>query len=765
MKSFHPWQSVIQTNYDIIKAHSGEIKVETKEGEGSEFIVRYQFRHYNFYMKRIIGLLLLLVIGCNSYSQNNAIDSLKQKLIVNAAEDTNRVNLLLDLSRLYLNSNSEQAKNYSNKAKELSEKLGYHKGEAYALKNIGMAYYNETSYPDALLIWEQSLKLFENLHDREGAAIMLNNLGSIYMDHGDNEMALTYYLKSLDYAKQINNKTRIAMVLGNIGTAYSNSDSTSDKALDYYFKSLKLSEESDDKNTIGGILVNIGENYLKRNQDDSALYYFKMSLEPYKNTENIPYSLNDIGKTYTKKGNYDLAIQYQENALLIAKRLDLQLDILQSYNGLGNSYYEKRLYSLALNAFQKARLTTHDNNFNMELKNTSLGLAKAYAAVKDFSNAYKYQQLFTAITDTVYDLDAAIKISNLKFNQETIKKSMENNFNEQYRSLELKQQLEKSNLQYRNRLSIYGLIAGLFLLLTIAGGLWRRNIFRQKSFATLQKQKQETDFQKTKVEKAFEELKSTQLQLVQREKMASLGELTAGIAHEIQNPLNFVNNFSEVNKELVDELQSELKAGKIDDAIIISNDIRDNEEKINHHGKRADAIVKGMLQHSRSNNGQKEATDINALADEYLKLSYHAFRAKDKEFNAEIKADFDDSSGKINIVPQDIGRVVLNLINNAFYAVDEKKKQNGKSYEPTVSVGTKKVADKVEIKVADNGNGIPQNIIDKIFQPFFTTKPTGQGTGLGLSLSYDIIKAHGGDLKVESKEGEGSQFTIQLPTN
>jgi signal transduction histidine kinase len=268
--------------------------------------------------------------------------------------------------------------------------------------------------------------------------------------------------------------------------------------------------------------------------------------------------------------------------------------------------------------------------------------------------------------------------------------------------------------------------------------------------------------EKRRAENALAELKATQKQLIQSEKMASLGELSAGIAHEIQNPLNFVNNFSEVNKELVDELQQELRAGKIDDAISISNDIKGNEEKISHHGKRADAIVKGMLQHSRSSTGVKEVTDINALCDEYLRLSYHGMRAKDKNFNAEIKTDFDDSIGKINIIPQDIGRVLLNLINNAFYAVNKKKKTDDENYKPEVSIQTKKIDSIVELTVADNGNGIPQNIVDKIFQPFFTTKPTGEGTGLGLSLSYDIIKAHGGEIKVETTEGMESKFIIDL---
>ncbi|MDX2046706.1 MAG: ATP-binding protein [Chitinophagaceae bacterium] len=275
----------------------------------------------------------------------------------------------------------------------------------------------------------------------------------------------------------------------------------------------------------------------------------------------------------------------------------------------------------------------------------------------------------------------------------------------------------------------------------------------------------------SELKESLEDLKSTQAQLIQSEKMASLGELTAGIAHEIQNPLNFVNNFSDVNKELADELEQEIDKGNYTDAKVIAKDIKENEEKINHHGKRADAIVKGMLQHSRSSSGVKEPTDINKLADEYLRLAYHGLRAKDKTFNATMKTDFDESIGNINIIPQDIGRVVLNLINNAFYAVDEKKKQISDGYEPTVTVKTSKNPPpagggrgaEVLVSVKDNGNGIPQKVLDKIFQPFFTTKPSGQGTGLGLSLAYDIVKAHGGELKVETKEGEGSKFIIKLP--
>jgi len=347
-------------------------------------------------------------------------------------------------------------------------------------------------------------------------------------------------------------------------------------------------------------------------------------------------------------------------------------------------------------------------------------------------SALFYLQLANAAQDSLLSLEKIKQLQNIGFDEQ----------------LRL-QELEKESLQTKSKIRIYSLLGGLAILLIAAVLLFRNNRQKQRSNKVL--------------EATLTNLRSTQSQLIQSEKMASLGELTAGIAHEIQNPLNFVNNFSDMNAELLTEMKDELGKGKIEDAIALANDVIENQKKINHHGKRADTIVKGMLQHSRSSNGIKEPTDINTLCDEYLRLAYHGLRAKDNSFNAITKTDFDNSIAQVNIIPQDIGRVILNLINNAFYAVDEKKKQIGDGYEPTVSVSTKKTNGKVEIIVKDNGSGIPQKVLDKIFQPFFTTKPTGQGTGLGLSLSYDIVKVHGGELKVETKEGEGSEFDIHLP--
>jgi signal transduction histidine kinase len=376
-------------------------------------------------------------------------------------------------------------------------------------------------------------------------------------------------------------------------------------------------------------------------------------------------------------------------------------------------------------------------------------LSNIYQEKKNFQKAYHYRIIHQELLNKFLHNPQALKAAQM----------IRSNLEEEKRLAAI---LERENEKHVQNLYLLLIAGGLITVLLVLGLVYRNNIRQKKNYRKL-------DAQRKQIQSTLESLRSTQAQLVHSEKMASLGELTAGIAHEIQNPLNFVNNFSEVNTELVDEASHEINKGNLSEAKTILNDIRENEHKINYHGKRADAIVKSMLQHSRSSSGKKEPTDINALIDEYLRLAYQGLRAKDKSFNAKCETDFDDSIGKINIISQDIGRVVLNLINNAFYAVDEKRKapqspKGGVEYEPTVSVSTKKDNGKIEIKVADNGNGIPQKVLDKIFQPFFTTKPTGQGTGLGLSLAYDIVKAHGGEITVNTNVSEYTEFILRLPS-
>jgi two-component system NtrC family sensor kinase len=470
---------------------------------------------------------------------------------------------------------------------------------------------------------------------------------------------------------------------------------------------------------------------------DSAILFLKKSIETgakagYNRTG---FSYLFMARNYGRKGMLDSAIIYAHKTIA---RLWLDKELIGlpiAYNGLSDIFFGQNNKDSSLFYAKKTIETTLlVGTPDINLVNAYKRLSTLYNLNNDKDDAYKYESLAYKLNDSLKNA----RIVNLTDYQKFA-------FNEQLRL----KKLDEEKTAYANKMNMIGLLALLGGILVVALILYRNNRQKQKANKVL--------------ETTLTNLKSTQAQLVQSEKMASLGELTAGIAHEIQNPLNFVNNFSEVNKELIDEMQQELKAGKIDDAIELSNDIKANEEKINHHGKRADAIVKGMLQHSSSGSGKKEPTDINKLADEYLRLAYHGLRAKDKSFNATMKTNFDESIGSINIIPQDIGRVILNLITNAFYVVDEKKKSGVENYEPTVSVSTKKINNKVEIKVTDNGNGIPPKVLDKIFQPFFTTKPTGQGTGLGLSLSYDIIKAHGGELTAQTKEGEFAAFVITLP--
>jgi signal transduction histidine kinase len=369
-----------------------------------------------------------------------------------------------------------------------------------------------------------------------------------------------------------------------------------------------------------------------------------------------------------------------------------------------------------------------------------------YYQNRNADSTVKYWKLYSAANDS---------LNNTRTNQQIQMLTLEED--------ERKRDIETAKIAYRNNIRTGFLLGGVGVFFLVAIVLYRNNGQKQKANIQL--------------EKALVELQNTQSQLIQSEKMASLGELTAGIAHEIQNPLNFVNNFSEVSNELIGELVEEVGKGNTDEVKLIAKDVQQNLEKINHHGKRAEAIVKGMLQHSRTSTGKKEPTDINALCDEFLRLAYHGLKARDNSFKASFHFEPDNSLPNIHVVPQDIGRVLLNLINNAFQAVSERVKRemaNVKGdtssdspftfhFEPLVTVSTKKLGDKIEVSVKDNGPGIPDAIKDKIFQPFFTTKPTGQGTGLGLSLSYDIVKAHGGELKVETKEGEETTFIIQLP--
>jgi signal transduction histidine kinase len=514
-----------------------------------------------------------------------------------------------------------------------------------------------------------------------------------------------------------------------------------EKQKEYYLEGAKLGESINN----GKVVFLCYNNLLGTFPSDSAILITNKALK-FAEASNFPRisgALFRLAINYADKKMWDSAFVFAQRALANAKANN-------NLNGLVGHYREVSLLFARQNnkdsclyyakkILETARITGVRRHFLEAYRS----LSNAYQLNNNIDSAFKFEQLANILNDSLFN----IRIVNLT-------KYQKFSLDEQLRL----KKLDEEKTAYANNLKMGGLLLVLGGILVVAFILYRNNRQKQKANKVL--------------ETTLSELKSTQSQLIQSEKMASLGELTAGIAHEIQNPLNFVNNFSEVSAELVKEMVEEVDKGNTEEVKAIAKDVQQNLEKINHHGKRAADIVKGMLQHSRSSSGVKEPTDINALADEYLRLAYHGLRAKDKSFNATMKTDFDESIGNINIIPQDIGRVILNLINNAFYVVDEKKKSGIENYEPTVLLSTKKVKDKVEIKVVDNGNGIPQKVLDKIFQPFFTTKPTGQGTGLGLSLAYDIVKAHGGTLEVETKEGSGlpageagTTFIIQISIN
>ena len=569
-------------------------------------------------------------------------------------------------------------------------------------------------------------------------ADMLSLKGATLLESGRLPESLQFQFEALNIGQKIKDTISIALAFNRIGNTYMELADYS-KANEYYFRSKSLFEVLGDSAMIFNEISNIGNIYELMNLPDSALYFqqlvYKASELKYNDRGFItwPEMMFRMGNAYKLKGDKEKAMHYYKQGIVEANIDNDLRNLTANTLFLAKLYDELNMPDSSLKYAYYTMQTGKAVMFRKGVYEASLLISGLYKKRNQDDSAYKYLSIANAEKDSLTGIKRFQELQRIILQEQ-----------------ERQKEAEANRIAETNQQKQFALIAGLSIFLIIATILYRNNKQKNKANKVL--------------ESTLTNLKSTQSQLVQSEKMASLGELTAGIAHEIQNPLNFVNNFSEVSNELIDEMNVELEKGDMQEARAIAKDVRQNLEKILHHGKRADAIVKGMLQHSRSSSGVKEPTDINALADEYLRLAYHGLRAKDKSFNATLKTDFDETIGNINIIPQDIGRVILNLITNAFYVVDEKKKAGVDNYEPTVSVSTKKIGDRVEIKVADNGNGIPQKVLDKIFQPFFTTKPTGQGTGLGLSLSYDIVKAHNGELKVETKEGEGTGFIIQLPS-
>ena len=731
-------------------------------------------------MKKFLFLIFLSAIGnaanAQEYCYNCDVDSLKTQLQLkkSPAEKVKLLEFLLELSSYEAYSQAElqsinQLIEYNQQSKSID-------AAPYIKKREGILLYQKSDWEGALVKFKESVELFDNqkkvvvslilrirlLFNKlnkqeerfqyytqklaqyklngpvENTAPCYHGLAGYYVYKNDFNSAISNYLKAASVYKKFAPRYYVnnIAVVGRMYADWGN-DKKADEYINIAIPLLRQQKDTSNGAFISNVLVNLS---IKNGKYDDALEYANTSLKySLANPNNYATALLNYAFIYLSQNKPSPAFPYLNKAKHITDSAKLQL--ISTYSdlevdfGFYQYYRQINKQSLAGQSLLQAYKKAVDSKSNKLILKYLKELSDYYGTQNRLDLSRKYIMDYFKLAETIQNQENNFKVAQYEIEQK------ESEQDKKLIALRQERAVQDATIKQRN-LILWISLGAILLIAASVIFLYRQLTVNKKTLSSLRK---------------------TQRQLITAEKMASLGELTAGIAHEIQNPLNFVNNFSEVNKELLVEMKDEMDKGNIADANAIANDIIANEEKINHHGKRADAIVKGMLQHSSSGSGKKEPTDINKLADEYLRLAYHGLRAKDKSFNATLKTDYDESIGNISIIPQDIGRVILNLMTNAFYVVDEKKKSGIEKYEPTVSVSTKKINGKVEIKVSDNGNGIPQNIIDKIYQPFFTTKPTGQGTGLGLSLSYDIVKAHDGELKVKTKEGEYAEFIISLP--
>jgi signal transduction histidine kinase len=677
----------------------------------------------------------------------------------------------------------------------------------------------------ALDTLKSALKLAKETGSKNLEARIYADMGEVYSSISKDKTALVYQLRSVSLLRETGNQKELAWQLTAVGITQRILGNYGD-AMEYFMESLKISRSIGDSSTTIEALLAIGFTYAFVERWDDALKFQRQALEIYSkenDSSGIARIYNDMGVTNMNAGKLEVALAQHRQALAIRLKSSEKYYTFASYLYIGEILERLNRLPEAIQSYENALNFTQYSAFKISAIDGEISLGKAYLKLPDYPKALK--TLTSAhshaleIKDMPTQAEASLYIAKIYLARENPRLALawlrkaekaasgsslvyladiyqsiaetyfklndfRNAFLNQQKysmvkdSLGVSENLEKiatlsKRLDFENKQALQNQEHEKKFILSQAD-IRREKIIRNFSLSGmllaivlmvvafvryLEKKKLNNRLSETLVN-----LKTTQSQLIQSEKMASLGELAAGISHEIQNPLNFVNNFSEVSKELIVEAQGELAGGNYQLAKEILDDVEENLDKINHHGKRADSIIKGMLQHSRSSPGAKEPTDINALTDEFLRLAYHGLRAREKSFNATMETDFDSKLGKVNVIPQDMGRVILNLITNAFYAVNEKRISGAENYQPLVKVSTRQTNDKVMVLIYDNGNGIPQQALEKIFQPFFTTKPAGEGTGLGLSMSYDIVtKGHGGELKVKTSPGHGTTFTIVIP--
>ncbi|MFD2916177.1 tetratricopeptide repeat-containing sensor histidine kinase [Psychroserpens luteus] len=709
-----------------------------------KLIFNYNFQNYYY-------LILLLLIGFNGFSQNTSAENQMdiEALVLSISEQL----------ELPINDSTHVHQNIL-KSIRLSEQVN---DKTYLIKsyfNLSKWHENNTTLDSVLYYLEYAERVSKDskLPNLEAETYLKKE--DAYKQRGEYGNAMAEDFKALELYEKTNNKQGIATSYTRLCDLLYYQQKYEDGS-DYCQKAIDIQKTLNVPKELAVSYRYKADNLLILERYDEALKTINKAIAVLKDANSEE---TDLARNYNTRGNiykymerYDDAITEYKKCYKIAKDHNSERGIIVALANIGHIYRLQNKNEEAITYTLEAIDLIKKSGNIQNLKENYMHASDSYEALGQYKKALEYEHLY----------------SDARFGElEQIIEQLESELQIKYESAKKDETIEEQDAtisrQRKTQLLYIGIAAllGVFLF-----GMYFtiKNIKnKRKALALLNSELAENqealEGANTKLKQSLEELKATQNQLIQSEKMASLGELTAGIAHEIQNPMNFVNNFSEVSNEMIDEMNEEIEKGDLKEAKIIANEIKQNLEKINYHGKRADDIVKGMLQHSRKSTGTKEPTDMNKLTDEYFRLAYHGLRAKDKSFNAYLESDFDENLKTVDVIPQDIGRVILNLFTNAFYAVEEKKSiLESEDYKPTVSVSTKKVKDHVLISIKDNGNGIPQENIDKIFQPFFTTKPTGKGTGLGLSMSYDIIKAHNGELKVKTEKGNYTEFKILLP--
>lgn len=669
---------------------------------------------------RTIFTICIISVSTIAYGQQRLVDSLKVQL-PNISNDTLRLIALGRIISAYREINSDSALTYAAKTVELSRSLKLRLDESFALSEMGYALMNLGRYPRAL---ESYLAAEAISRDPASEKILLPDRFLAFDEFSP---------RSLPARSQ--RLSCLSRTLQDMAVLYLNANDYS-KGKRICEMAIPLATEAKNLKILSIVYSTLGRAYFFLNKADSALIFQQKSYEYVQRGEYTRYVgtiVLNLGRAYLALGDLENAKKFFKQSVAESAKSNYQRGVVAGNLELAKLFGQANLKDSSFHYATNGVKIASSMAVPELLLRCYRELANYYTSIGKSDSSSKYLSRIVELNDKLVALKQIQEFQNIDFEEQ-----------------QRKDQLEAAEAAFRHRLFNYAMAGVIIIVAVVAIVLFKSNQQKQKD--------------KAKIESAFQQLKATQSQLIQSEKMASLGELTAGIAHEIQNPLNFVNNFSELNNELLEDLTSELEKGDLEAAKNVVRDIFNNHEKINQHGKRADGIVKSMLEHSVKSSGVKTPTELNSLCDEYLRLAYHGLRARDKSFNASIEKDFNPNLPKVHVVSQDIGRVILNLVNNALYTVNEKRKRLLDGYSPVVHVSTQIVAGEIHIRIKDNGQGISPSVKEKIFQPFFTTKPPGQGTGLGLSLAYDIVtKGHGGRLSVDTVEGEGSAFLITLP--